>query len=245
MQDSAGGRPVSSQTAAADAGTRTLELLEGAQRYNRWVAERVRGSLGRRVLEIGCGMGTVTQLLVDRDLVVGVDVVESYVRDTAARFKDQPNVVIRLQDVTSSIDGLASYRFDSVVSVNVFEHIADDLMAMRAAFTLLEPGGHLTLLVPSHPGLMSPFDRALGHHRRYTKRELRDKLVAAGFEVVRLRRSNPVGAVGWLVNNTLLRRPRLNGVALYDRLVPFLAWTDRRLEFPFGLSLIAVGRKPA
>jgi len=133
--------------------------------------------------------------------------------------------------------------FDSALSVNVFEHIDDDVAVMKAVFVLLAPGGTLNLLVPAHPLLMSPFDLSIGHHRRYTKRGLRQKLEAAGFTVERIRRSNPVGFVGWLVNNRLLGRRKLSAVGLYDRLVPVLARIDRMAEPPVGLSLIAVARK--
>lgn len=228
-----------------ETGARTLELLERAHAYNRWIFERVAASLGSRVLEIGCGTGTFTQFLVDRSLVVGIDVEEDYVRIAQDRYRNRPNVTVRRVDLTQSVDGLAAYRFDSVVSINVFEHIEDDLAAMRAAHAVLVPGGSLTLLVPSHPRLMSPFDRAIGHHRRYTKAEMREKLEAAQFRVEQLRHTNPVGAAGWLINNVALRQPKLRGLYVYNRLVPLLAGLDRHVELPFGLSLVAVGRKPA
>jgi cyclopropane fatty-acyl-phospholipid synthase-like methyltransferase len=226
-----------SEAAMVDAGARTLEMLEGADRYNRWIFERIRPDFGRRVLEIGCGTGTITQFLVDRDLVVGVDVSPEYVREAAERFRTRANVVIRLHDITESIEELRQYRFDSAVSANVFEHIPDDAKAMAAVYALLELEGTFNLLVPSHPYLMSPFDRSIGHYRRYTMSELRRKLESAGFRVDAIRRSNPIGAIGWAVNNCLLRRRRLGGVAIYDRLVPALSWLDQRLELPVGLSL--------
>jgi len=225
-------------------GASTLEVMESARRYNRWIYDRIRDSLGQRVLEIGCGTGTITSLMVDRQLVVGVDVVENYVRAASNRFKDRPNVVIRQHDLTESTDELRGYRFDSAVSVNVFEHIANDERAMKAVYALLEPGGTFTLLVPCHPALLGRFDRDIGHHRRYTKPGLRGKLEASGFTVERIRRSNPVGALGWLVNVRLLGLRRLRGTALFDRLVPAFAALDR-VELPLGLSLIAVARKPA
>ena len=225
-------------------GASTLEVMESARRYNRWIYDRIRDSLGQRVLEIGCGTGTITSLMVDRQLVVGVDVVENYVRAASNRFKDRPNVVIRQHDLTESTDELRGYRFDSAVSVNVFEHIANDERAMKAVYALLEPGGTFTLLVPCHPALLGRFDRDIGHHRRYTKPGLRGKLEASGFTVERIRRSNPVGALGWLVNVRLLGLRRLRGTALFDRLVPAFAVLDR-VELPLGLSLIAVARKPA
>jgi len=232
-----------SEARMVDSGAQTLETLEGADRYNRWIFERIRAGLGRRVLEIGCGTGTITQFLVDRDLVVGVDVSPEYVLMAATRCRAHANVLIQLHDITKSIEELRQYRFDSAVSANVFEHIEDDSRAMAAVFELLEPGGTFSLLVPSHPFLMSPFDRAIGHYRRYTMAGLRGKLEAAGFRVDAIRRSNPIGAIGWAVNNCLLRRGRLGGVGIYDRLVPTLSWLDRRVEPAIGLSLTARATK--
>lgn len=232
-----------SEARMADPGARTLETLEGADRYNRWTFERIREGLGRRVLEIGCGTGTITRFLVDRELLVGVDVSPAYVAEAAQRYRSRPNVVIKLHDITESIEELRQYRFDSAVSVNVFEHIADDARAMAAVFELLEPGGTFNLLVPSHPQLMSPFDRAIGHYRRYTMAELKRKLETAGFRVDAIRRTNPVGVAGWAVNNCILRRRRLGGVGIYDRLVPAMSWLDQRLELPVGLSLTARASK--
>jgi SAM-dependent methyltransferase len=225
-------------------GSSTLEVMEDARRYNRWIFDRVKKALGQRVLEIGCGTGTITRFLVDRELVVGVDVEAAYVRSSGERYRNYPNVIVRRHDLTESIEPLRLYRFDSAISVNVFEHIANDEAAMRAVNQLLEPGGSFTLLVPCHPALLGAFDRDIGHHRRYTKRELRRKLEANGFLVERIRRSNPVGALGWLVNVRLLGLRRLRGTSLFDRLVPALAALDA-VELPLGLSLIAVARKPA
>jgi len=224
-------------------GASTLEVMEGAHRYNRWIYDRVRGGLGQRVLEIGCGTGTITSFMVDRQLVVGIDVVDDYIRSTSHRFDDRPNIVVRRHDLTESIDALRGYRFDSALSVNVFEHIANDERAMKAVYALLEPGGTFTLLVPCHPALLGGFDRDIGHHRRYTKRDLRRKLEASGFTVEGIRRSNPVGALGWLVSVRLLGLRRLRGTGLFDRLVPAFAVLDR-VELPLGLSVIAVARKP-
>jgi SAM-dependent methyltransferase len=234
------------------AGAHTLETLEVARRYNAWIFDRVKGALGRRVLEVGCGTGTITEFLTDRELVVGIDVVPEYVAATRARFEGLSNVVIFVHDIQSQADLPPPQAgedrgggFDSALSVNVFEHIPNDVAALKGVHALLEPGGALTLLVPAHPFLMSPFDRAIGHYRRYTKAELRRKLQGAGFIVEQLRRTNPVGALGWFVNNRILRRRRLGGVRFYDQLVPLLARIDRLTEPPMGLSLIAVARKPA
>jgi SAM-dependent methyltransferase len=224
-------------------GTSALEVMEGAHRYHQWIYDRIQHRLGRRVLEIGCGTGTMTRFFLDRELVVGIDVVDDYIRMTRERYRDHPNVIIRRLDLTESIEPLRGFRFDSAVSVNVFEHIADDEAAMKAVYALLPAGGTFTLLVPCHPALYGRFDRDLGHYRRYTKDELRRKLQSSGFLVEWIRRSNPVGALAWLVIVRLLRQPRLRGTTLHDRLVPVLSVLDT-VELPLGLSLIAVARKP-
>lgn len=227
-----------------EAGARTLDLLERAPNYDRWIFNRVRTALGQRVLEVGSGTGTITHFLRDRELVVGVDVVDEYVATAQRRFEPWPNVLIKLHDITRTTAGLESFRFDSALAVNALEHIEDDVGAIRAVFSLLPPGGCFVVLSPAHPWLMSPFDREIGHYRRYTKDGLGSRLRTGGFEVVELRRSNPVGALGWFVNQVLFRRRELTAIRVYDRLVPVLAAIDGRFELPFGLSLVAIGRKP-
>jgi hypothetical protein len=124
-------------------------------------------------------------------------------------------------------------------------HIADDRAALVALRERLRPGGHLLLLVPSHPFLYGPIDRAFDHERRYAKRALRSLVEAAGFQVADLRRVNPVGALGWLVAGRVLRRSGIPGGPLraFDRIVPLLRLLDRA-EPPLGLSLWAVDQRP-
>ena len=226
------------------AGSRTLDQMTNAHNYNRWLFERVEAALGRRVLEIGSGTGTMTDYLLDRDLVVGLEVVPEYVEELRRRYSGHPNVRIESVDITSTSFDLRALGLDSAVSFNVFEHIPDDVGAMRQVYHALCPGGRLALLVPAHQALYGPFDDLIGHQRRYGKRELTEKLRSAGFHVDRVSYSNPLGALGWLVNMRLLRQRRLNAVRVYDSLVPLLARAERLLRPPFGLSVVAIARKP-
>jgi SAM-dependent methyltransferase len=226
-------------------GSRTLDQMTNAPRYNRWLLQRVEPALGRRVLEIGSGTGTMTEQLLDRDLVVGLEVIPEYVETMRERFAGRANVRIECVDITSKSFDLAAFEFDSAVSFNVFEHIPDDVEAMRQVYHALCPGGRLGLLVPAHQALYGPFDELIGHQRRYGKRDLSEKLRSVGFHMDRVGYSNPLGALGWFVNVKLLRQRQLKAVRAYDSLVPLLAGAERLVTPPFGLSVVAIARKPA
>jgi SAM-dependent methyltransferase len=215
----------------------SLDRMADADRYNAWLLERARPYLGGRVLEIGAGIGTFTRALGDGREVVAVEpdpALVSVLRTAA------PDARV----VEGEIDAAPPGPYDSIVCFNVLEHIADDAGALAAFRERLRPGGHLLLLVPAHPFLYGTLDRAFAHERRYAKRPLRTLLRNSGFDVVALRRVNPVGALGWLVSSRLLKRSEIPGgpLRVYDRLVPVLRLLDR-VELPLGLSLWAVARR--
>jgi SAM-dependent methyltransferase len=215
----------------------SLDRMAHADRYNAWLLARAQPYLGTRVLEVGAGIGTFTRTLAERRDVVAVEPDSALVATlrTAA-----PSAHV----VEGEIDAAPVGAYDSIVCFNVLEHIADDAGALAAFRERLRPGGHLLLLVPAHPFLYGSLDRAFAHERRYAKRPLRALLRSRGFDVVALRRVNPVGALGWLVSSRLLRRDEIPGgpLRLYDRIVPVLRLLDR-VELPLGLSLWAVARR--
>ncbi len=215
--------------------------MADAQNYNEWLFRRARPLLGARALDFGAGLGTFTELIAKEAEVVAVEPDADYIPRLHARFDANPRVSIVLGD-ESALDELGA--FDSVVCLNVLEHIRDDGAVFRRFADRLRPGGHLLVLVPAHQALYGAVDESVGHERRYNRRLLRGRLLGAGFEPVELRYVNPVGAAGWLVSSRLLRRDQVPAgpLKLYDALVPVLRPLDR-LPLPFGLSLWAVGRK--
>ena len=216
----------------------SLDRMAEADRYNAWLLDRARPYLGSRVLELGAGIGTFTEQLADGRDVVAVEPDSALLPDLRA---NAPSATVFEGDVETAPPG----PFDSAVCFNVLEHIADHAGALGAIRERLRPGGHLLLLVPSHPFLYGPIDAAFEHERRYAKEPLRTLLETAGFRVVELRRVNPVGALGWLVAGRVLRRSEIPGGPLraFDRAVPVLRALDRA-ELPLGLSLWAVAERP-
>ena len=232
--------------AADQVGAATLERMAAAPRYNRWMFDRLRPWVGRRVLEIGAGIGNMSTFLVDRDRVVLTDTERYYLDRLRERFAGRPHVSVaelRLPDVSPA---LAAERLDTVVCLNVLEHIEDDRASLEAMHRLLQPGGRLVLLVPSLRALYGTLDEALGHFRRYVPAELSEKLRAAGFHLRHLEYFNLAGVPGWWVAGRVLRRRLIPTGALrwYEALVPLFR-LERLLPWRIGQSLIAIGEVPA
>lgn len=219
--------------------------------YLEWQLAGLRPYLGARVLEIGCGVGSILELLTPRERLFGLDVEPDVLGAARARFSGDPSVGFAHVDAArftpEDIERLRAERFDSIVSLNVLEHIEDDRAVLRACAEILPTNGTLALLVPAHPALYGRYDALDGHVRRYTRRDLGMKVRAAGFELLRCRHFNAVGALGWFVQYRLLRR-QIHGegsFGLMNRLLPVLRPLERLLPPPFGLSLVALGRRKA
>ena len=226
--------------------TATLNQLAELDRYNHWIYEHIANSLGRRVLEVGSGTGNITQFLcAEGREVMATDVVPSYCNGLKRLFGGNPNVRIGKFDLTAKApEDFVAEPFDSVVCLNVIEHIEDDLFALLQMRDSLVPGGNLALLVPAHRFLYGAFDRAVGHFRRYEKGELGSKLEKTGFAVREMKFFSLAAALPWLINGRLLKRDYLpvGQVNLANSLVPLFK-LERLIGPPCGLSLIAIAQK--
>ena len=241
-------RAVRADFSAADAElAATLDNLDGADNYAGWIFELIQPHLGGEVLEVGAGHGTFTEMLAGQaKRVVASDISERCVSRLRERFSAEESVEILHGSVGSAA---AHGPFDSVILINVLEHIEDDNGALREiAGRLLRPGGRVVLWVPAFSLLYSDFDRRIGHDRRYRRPGLRAQLSEAGYQVLDIRYVNAVGAVAWLVLARLLRRTPTHGtpVKVFDRyFVPVLKRLERRWRPPFGQSVLAVAVRPA
>ena len=223
----------------------TLDSLDDSVAYTSWIFDLVEPFLGPKVLEVGAGHGTFTELLARAGrTVVASDLSDRCVSVLEDRFSESPDVEI----ISGSIDA-ASGRgpFDAAVLINVLEHIEDDRGALRQLASLLEPGGRVILWVPAFELLYSDFDRRIGHHRRYRLPGLRDRISLAGLEVLDIRYVNPIGAIGWFVIARVLGRDPVGGAParIFDRyLVPLLEGVERRVRPPFGQSIFVSAKRP-
>jgi 2-polyprenyl-3-methyl-5-hydroxy-6-metoxy-1,4-benzoquinol methylase len=216
--------------------------------YLRWQLEQFEPFLGKRILEVGCGVGAIVAQLGSKDLVMAVDLEPELVEFTRKRFAGSGYEFAALDISALSPSDRSSLKakvFDTVICINVLEHIKDDGAAVATMADLLVPGGTLALLTPAHPSLFGVYDVTDGHFRRYTKRRLRAIFEAAGLRVERLYHFNSAGAAGWWLRYKVMRRDHQTqgDYTLMQTLVPVLRAVESRVKPPFGMSLIAVGRK--
>lgn len=221
---------------------RENRLLIDAQ--DRWLVDFFRPYLRSRLLEVGCGWGNILRLVEGHvSEITAIDVDEESVRHVQDMYRTHPSFTGVVGDICDPrIVETLGEDFATVLSVNVLEHVDDDLLALTNMKRLLTPGGFLVIVVPAHARLYNRMDRAIGHYRRYSKAEMETKLTQIGCSAVVLRYINPLGALGWLVNGALLGRttPPAGQLKLMNAIVPILRSLERLGEPPFGVSLLAV-----
>lgn len=231
-----------------DYGKSTLRNLEGFGAYAEWIYKKFEPYLGKRIVEIGAGIGNNVEFLCrcrEREVLV-TDAREDYVEYLNDKFGGRSGLHVMRYDVTEPPpESLRSFCSDTVLCINVLEHVGDDEAALANIYKILEKGGKLILLVPAHPTLYSKMDANLGHYRRYTSHELCRKVRKSGFAVIDRFYFNPLGAVGWFIAGKVFRcgEIRPGHLWLQKLLMPIAVLLDK-LRFPLGLSAVVIAQKP-
>ncbi|MDP2665654.1 MAG: methyltransferase domain-containing protein [bacterium] len=216
-------------------------------KYHAWILSHFERYLGDMVAEVGAGSGNFSSQLLQKigGTLIAVEPSTQMYPLLKRRFANDPRVVCEqhfFRDVASRYND----SLDSIVYVNVLEHVKDDLQELVLARESIKPGGHICVFVPALPFLFSEFDASVGHYRRYKKYQLAMLMRDAGFEIVELLYFDIVGILPWLVFMKRLRQPRTSGSAgLYDTLVvPPMRKIESLFRPPIGKNLIVVGRRP-
>ena len=222
-----------------------LALFRDAVNWKQYFAEVLRPHVNGRVLDVGCGNGVNAPYLIH----AGVKAYTYLEPDAAllAQVVDHalPALLREGERIHGTTADITHRQFDTVLYLDVLEHIADDAAELRRASQLLAPGGRLVVLAPAFQALYSPFDAAIGHHRRYTKRSLA-AVVPPGLHVDQLRYLDSLGLLLSLGNRLLMRQamPTREQVLFWDRrVVPRSRWTDRLLGRWLGRSVVGVFRR--
>ncbi len=231
-------------------GYSNLASISGADKFNRWMYETIKPFCKGRILEIGGGIGNISQcFLAENQELVITELQEEYCKIIQDRFTNHPGLqaVITMDIVDPEFE--TKYKsllgtFDTVFALNVVEHIADDTKAIANCKKLLKKGGHLIILVPAFQAIFNHFDAALGHFRRYTVPKLRPIFEANDLPVIHQQYFNLIGIAGWWVSGSLLRKKIIpeGQMNLYNFFVPVFRIIDKATNKWLGLSVILVGR---
>jgi SAM-dependent methyltransferase len=214
--------------------------------YIRWQFEQFRPYIGRRVADVGCGPGNFTKLLADRDFYLGIDLDDELLRELA-NVHSRPNIQTAKLDITKPEleQTLRANEVDTILCVNVIEHVLEDGLAVRNMVSALPNGGHLCLLAPALPFLFGSLDELDGHHRRYTKRTFGKLFDGLPGSVSRLYYFNLIGVPGWFVKGRVLKQKRHtnDNYAIMNSLLPVVRPLEKILPPPMGMSVIVIFRK--
>jgi glycosyltransferase involved in cell wall biosynthesis len=227
-----------------DAGANILATMSRAKHFNRWMADTISPWIHGQVLELGAGIGNLTVLLSSTEnRYVATDTDKEHIFELKSRMAYRSNIEISPFDF-SRAEEVASFQqsADTVVCLNVLEHVEDDAIALANIHRCLRPGGTAIILVPQDPALFGSIDKVLDHKRRYTRDELSNKMSAAGFRVTQILDFNRATRPGWYLNSRVLHRRTISPaqLRLFDLSVPFLRRIDHKLPWPAN-SLIAIG----
>ena len=229
---------------------RDLEAMSHADGYYRWILREFSPYIRGRILEVGAGSGTLTEKLLQTgaEHVTALEPSGNMFPLLQSRFSGNPSVTVRNQYLSVCATEFCS-AFDTVLYINVLEHVEDDRREMAMASECLAVGGHLLIFVPAMTGLFGTADELFGHFRRYTKTSLLNLFRDLNTEVRRCRYFDVMGMALWWLSFVLIRAKALSPamVRLYDRIVvPWVSVLERVTDsWPAGKNLLLVARKRA
>jgi SAM-dependent methyltransferase len=234
-----------------ESGYLTLKVIEKADKFNRYMFDAIKTSCRGNILEIGSGIGNISQFFLQhRYPIMLSDFKEEYCETLRKKFIDQPTLlgvhVMNIEDAAfdARFSSFFNY-FDTILALNVFEHLADDSIAFKNCHKLLKDGGRLIILVPAYPCLYNGLDEALDHYRRYTLTSLSHLFTTNNFKVICGRYFNFIGIIGWYFVGKILKRKQIshNSIVLFNLLMPLFKLMDQVIFYKFGLSVLITGQK--
>ncbi len=237
-------KKITSDKMIIDIAHETLKTFSLTHNYNIWLINLLSHYIGKKTLEIGCGIGNLTFFLQHLTNLSCLDVSDFYLAHMGI---DYPTIKFYRYDIADEkVSDLKQEGFDTITCINVLEHIEDDKKALQNMLDILLPGGRLLLYVPALQFLFGSVDKNILHYRRYNKKRLEKLLNEVGFEAEKLFYSNIIGIVGWFVNGKIQKKKNLSywQIIAFDKFVPLIEKLEKPLNLPFGMSLLAIAKKP-
>jgi len=229
-----------------------LETMGVAKNYYRWIYELFKPYLGNKIVEVGAGSGYFSKLLLEsRPESLFLLEPSRPMYEILVEQVKQLNMSAQILTFNATFREINNQiklirQPDSIIYINVLEHISEDEAELRAIHQTLDIGGRVFIFVPALRWLYGDFDRRVGHCRRYIKPELEDKCRRAGFKILRTQYFDLIGIIPWWLIYCVLKSTRTGGKAagIYDK---FIVPLEKKLELiappVIGKNLILVGEK--
>jgi hypothetical protein len=224
---------------------RYLETNRSAENYHSWLMSFATPFLGKTNLEIGSGLGDYINFWAKSNeslRFVASDGDVNYVNSLKSRFQSYNNVSV-VELFLGGDKGIP--KADCIIAYNVLEHMKDDLNVMASLITNLTAGGHICIFVPAFQMNFSRHDRAIGHYRRYKKKQLVEMFTSLDLKVVEAKYVNSLGMLAWFISVKLFNVvPTGNGFSFWDRhITPRIVKFEKNRSMRFGNSVWIVGMK--
>ena len=231
-------------------GNKFLLTLEKADKFNNWMYSVLKPFLGGNILEVGSGIGTISQKIVNdfpNSQIVLSDIDSRYISILNNRFNSIDNVKCLKFDLGNIYDlKNINQKIDSVLAVNVLEHLEDDVLALNNIYNILDNKGKFIILIPAHKFLFNCIDKAIGHHRRYTKKEIVQKISKTKFKINKVFYFNFFSIFGWYIQGNILKKmiTEKYKISLFNLLIPIQKFVEKYItRNKIGISLIVVLEK--
>jgi len=228
-----------------------LEAMSFAVNYHRWILDEFSHLLGKHIVEVGAGTGSFSEMVLETKpetlaLVEPSDLFNDLISNVSQNGNHTKIDFYNSIFAAVAAEIVGKQKPDSIIYVNVLEHIEDDAHELKLIYDSLSDGGRCFLFVPALMALYGDFDRKLGHFRRYTKKELERKCQDAGFKLLKSKYFDFAGVIPWYINYRLLKSESLGGgaVSLYDKaVVPVFRKIESIINVPVGKNILLIGEK--
>lgn len=242
--------PISNPKEIDPVGKLTLEIISQADHFNKWMYSSIRPFLKGEILEIGSGIGNISKFLIATGFDTTLsDYNSEYCEQLKEFFSDKPHVKnilqidLQLPGFTNAYASLKE-KFDTLVMLNVIEHLENDSEAIANCRYMLKPGGNLVVLAPAYSCLYCRLDQELGHYRRYTSKKMKMVFKKESFDILKTKYFNLLGVFGWFFFGKILRRKTLGTeMNTFNRIVLLAKAMDKITFRKLGLSVIVIGIK--
>ncbi|MDP2923754.1 MAG: glycosyltransferase [Candidatus Omnitrophota bacterium] len=224
-----------------------LDNMYVLDRYNRWFFSHIENYLGDKIWEVGSGLGTFSKFLLNKNQLILSDIVDEYLEKLRKDFSDYKHLKVLKIDLLDNSHQkiIKQYEVNTILSINVLEHIQNEIEAIKFMYSVLRKDGIFIFVGPHHKFLYNSLDKHANHYRRYSQKEITHIFSNLGFTVDKVFMFNTLGVLSWFWYGNILRKKviPLRNLKYYNEVIPLVNLIDSVNPFRFGLNIVVIARK--